>query len=443
MTEAAATPAFRRDVSLLGVVALCVGNMVGTSIYTLPAAMASKAGPAGLLAWALTAAGYAFVAIVYAALGARMPQTGGPYIFAREAFGDFGGFIVVWSYWISALIGNAAIVTSAIAYATGFSTAFGASPLMQFAVAQLLVWGLCWLNIRGVRFGTRLQIVLMFLTIIPLLIVSVMALGEFDVQRLQPFAPQGYGAIAAAAALVVWAYSGVESGTVPAEEIQDGGRTIKRGTIIGYVVATIIFLSSALAVAGALPNGEIAVSNRPIALAAERTAGTAAGVIIGATAIVAALATLNGWILMAGRIPVTAADDGLLPRGLARLHPRYGTPHIALVVAAAVPSALLLMYFSRSLLQVFEFIVLLAVLTTLVPHLFAMCAEFYLVRKHPERFTDGDRRRAYVVAPLAFAFLLFALYGAGGDVAMWGVITLLLGLPVYAWMRTDSVGASS
>lgn len=431
---------FRREVTLLGVVALCVGNMVGTAIYTLPAALAAKAGPVGLLAWLLTAAGYGLVAVVYSALGARYPRTGGPYVFAREAFGDFAGFLVVWSYWVSALIGNAAIVTSAIAYATGFNAAFAASPLAQFATAQAILWGLCALNIRGIRESSRLQIGIMFLTILPLLGVSVVALGQFDVTRLEPFAPQGYGAIAAGAALVVWAYSGVESATVPAEELQGGGETVRRGTMIGYLVATVIFLVSALAVAGVLPNGEVAVSNRPIALAAERTIGSSAGAIIGATAIVAAIGTLNGWILMAGRIPVAAAQDGLFPRQLARLHPRYGTPWVALVAATSVASVLLLLYFTRSLLQVFEFIVLLAVLTTLIPHLFAMAAELLLVRRDPDRFTVADRRRAHVVAPLAFAFVLFTLYGAGGDVALWGVITLMLGLPVYAVLRTAEGG---
>src|ERR1044071_2662184 len=102
---------FVRGMSLLGAVALVVGNMVGTSMYTLPASLASEVGPLGIVAWLLTAVGYLGVAIVYADLGRRHPRTGGPYVFAREAFGDFAGFISVWLYWISLVIGNAGIVT--------------------------------------------------------------------------------------------------------------------------------------------------------------------------------------------------------------------------------------------------------------------------------------------------------------------------------------------
>ncbi|MGI9077872.1 MAG: APC family permease, partial [Gemmatimonadaceae bacterium] len=100
-----------RGLSLLGAVALIVGNMVGTSLYTLPASVAKAAGPFGIVAWLFTAAGYLFVALVYASLGTRYPRTGGPYVYAREAFGEFAGCQTVWAYWFSAVIGNAAMVT--------------------------------------------------------------------------------------------------------------------------------------------------------------------------------------------------------------------------------------------------------------------------------------------------------------------------------------------
>src|SRR5215467_7511420 len=111
---AAPRPTFARAIGLLGAVALVVGNMVGTSTYTLPAPLAKAVGPAGTLSWLVCAAGYLFVAVVYASLGARYPRTSGPYVYARLAFGDFAGFQSVWSYWFSCVVGNAAIVTSVV-----------------------------------------------------------------------------------------------------------------------------------------------------------------------------------------------------------------------------------------------------------------------------------------------------------------------------------------
>src|SRR3954468_11212390 len=152
---------FVRGVSLLGAVALVVGNMVGTSIYTLPASLAAAVGPVGIIAWILTALGWVGVALVYANLGARYPRTGGPYVFAREAFGDFAGFLSVWLYWISALIGNAGIVTGVVAYAEGFLPALSTQPLLRFGVAQLLLWSFCAINVIGVKHSSRLQIAIM------------------------------------------------------------------------------------------------------------------------------------------------------------------------------------------------------------------------------------------------------------------------------------------
>jgi len=425
-----------RGLSLLGAVALIVGNMVGTSLYTLPASVAKAAGPFGIVAWLFTAVGYFFVALVYASLGTRYPRTGGPYVYAREAFGEFAGFQTVWAYWFSAVIGNAAIVTGVIGYAAGFSPTLGESVWLQFGLAQALIWGLCLVNVIGVKQSSRLQIAIMFLNFVPLIVLMLLTLPSFDSANLTPFAPKGFGSLAAGAALVVWAYSGIESATVPAEEVQRPERTIRRGTMLGYALGTTVFILSAVAVAGVLPNDVIAASPRPVALAVERAVGPVAGMVIGITAMIAGAGTLNGWILMAGRIPLAAAQDGIFFRGLARIHPRFGTPHVGLITGTAVASVMLLMYFVKTLLGVFEFIVLLSVLTTLLPHLFAAASELMLARRDPERYTPKERRRAHIVAPIAFVFVLYTMYGVGAEVVLWGFLVILSGTPLYVWFAT-------
>lgn len=425
-----------RGLSLLGTVALVVGNMVGTSIYTLPASLAKVTGPYGLVAWAFVAAGYLFVALVYARLGTRFPRTGGPYVYARAAFGDFTGFVTVWSYWVSTIIGNAAIVTGAVGYVTGFSTLLEGSPLLRFLLALALVWGFCLLNVIGVRQSSRVQTTVMFLNLVPLVLVAIASLAYFDPANLHPFMPNGAGSIAGGAALVVWAYSGIESATVPAEEVQAPERTIRRGTMIGYWVGTGVFLLTALAVAGSLPNAAVAGSARPIALAAERALGPWAGAVVGLAAIAAALGTLNGWILMSGRIPLSAAEDGLFFRPLAAIHPRFRTPAVGLVVGAVVTSAMLTLYFSQTLLDVFGFIVLLAVLTTLLPHLLATAAEFALAGHAP------GATAARLVAAVAFVFVLYTMYGVGWSVIGWGTLLVLGGVPLYPLLRRKSAAIS-
>ncbi len=397
--------------------------------------MAGAAGPLALAAWGVTAVGYFFIARTYSRLGARWPKTGGPYVYVREAFGDFAAFQTVWSYWLSATIGNAAIVTAVIGYATGFSDALRASPMQQFVLAQALLWGLCLLNIVGVGHSARLQIMLMIVTVVPLLLGSLLALPQVRIENFSPFAPNGWRALAPACALVVWAYSGVESATVPADEVQEGGATIGRGTMLGYWLATAVFLLTALMVIGTVPTGELAASPRPIALAMERTVGPWAALVIGVAALGSNVATLNGWVLMAGRIPVTAAQDGLFFPPLGRLHPRFATPHVAMIVGTMIPSVLLLLYFSQSLLSVFRFVALLAILTTLLPHLYACAAELLLARRHPEQYDTAMVPRVTVEASLGFLFVLWTMYGVGPDSSMWGFLAIMAGTPLYVWLR--------
>lgn len=424
------SPSFVRGLTLLGAVALVVCNMVGTSIYTLPANLAGEVGPLGILAWVITAAGYLFVALVYARLGTRFARTGGPYVFAREAFGDFAGFLVVWSYWLSATIGNAAIAFGIVGYVAGLSTLLE-SPFAQFLCAQAILWSLCALNVVGVRHSARLQIGVLFLNLVPLVLVAVLALFAFEPRHLEPFAPQGWNVLPLGVSLVVWAYSGVESATVPAEEVVRPERTIARGTLVGYALGTLVFLLVALAVAGAVPNEVLAASPRPIALAAEAAVGPWAGHAITFAAIVAGLGTLNGWILMSGRIPVSAAKDGLFFETLARVHPRFHTPAVALVVGTLIASALLFFVLDRSLLRSFDFVVRLAVLTTLLPHLLTAAADMLLVLRARRETGRTERHRAIATAVVAFVFVLFTIYGIGSEAVLWGFLAILAGIPLY------------
>jgi APA family basic amino acid/polyamine antiporter len=410
--------------------------MVGTSAYTLPALLARETGPLGVLAWVVTAAGYLFVALVYASLGTRYPETGGPYVFAREAFGEFGGFQSVWAYWFSAVVGNAAIVTGVVGYVEGFSSALANSETLRFFLAQSLLWGLCVVNVLGIRVSARLQIAVLFLNVVPLLLFSLVALFYFDATNLTPFAPRGWGSLVTGVALIVWAYSGIESATVPAEEVRGSSGTIRRATLLGYAVGTAAFLLGATAVAGVVPNAELATSARPIALAAERTIGSWAATIIAFAAIIAGLGTLNGWILMAGRIPVSAARDGIFFSGLARLHPRFGTPHVSLIAATVIGSLSLGLYFTDTTLGVFDTIVQLSVLTTLLPHLYTAAAEWMLRRRGETNPQSYSRWTSQLVAAIAFAFVLWSMYGIGPAITRWAFLVILAGIPLYIWFKT-------
>jgi APA family basic amino acid/polyamine antiporter len=437
---AAAPPrrALVRDLTLFGTVALVAGNMLGTSLYTLPASVASVAGPIGIVSWVITAAGFLLLALLYAQLGPRYPRTGGPYVFAREAFGEYAGFQTVWMYWLSAVVGNAAIVTGAVGYAVTFSPTLAESRLLQFVLAQSVLWILCAVNILGVKQSARVQKSIILINIVPLVLLS-LALFKFNPANFHPFTPKGtWTPVAAGSALMVWAYAGIESATVPAEEMQAPQRTIRLGTLIGYGLATLIFLLSAIAVIGALPNDVIASSPRPLELAVRETLGAWPAVAVSIAAVGASIGVLNGWILMAGRIPFSAAQDGLFFSAFARIHPRFGTPYVALIVGCAISSIMLTLYFipGSTLLSVFNFTVLLANLGTLFPYLYNSAAALMLARRDRERFTVREQSRTSILALACFAFLMWTTWGVGAQIVFWGFLVLLMGTPLYIWFKT-------
>jgi APA family basic amino acid/polyamine antiporter len=424
--------ALRPGLSLLGVVALIVGNMVGTSIYTLPANLSAAAGPVSIAAWALTGLGYWFVALVYARMGTLFPRTGGPYVYARAAFGDYAGFLAVWAYWFSATVGNAAIALGVVGYLKQLVPGALGLPGIDCWLALALLWILTLLNVLGVKWGARLSIGILFLNVLPLLAITLLCAPSVQAANFAPFAPEGWSALPAAAALVVWAYCGIESAAVPAEEVLDPGRTIRRGTLAGYALGTLVFLGTAVVIVGVLPRAELSHSEEPMALMAGRSLGSGGAWAIRCAAILAGVGTLNGWILMAGRIPVSAAEDGLFFRSLARVNPRFGTPAVALVVGSLVASAVLLANLSHSLLATFQFVVALTVLCSLVAHLLAAAAQFALARDEP---------RARIVALCACAAIAFFIAGCGAQVGLWGLAVILAGTPLYFGLKRARLSA--
>jgi APA family basic amino acid/polyamine antiporter len=176
-----------------------------------------------------------------------------------------------------------------------------------------------------------------------------------------------------------------------------------------------------------VPAAALGTSTAPYADAARTAAGDWAwrGVALGAA--ISCFGTLNGWILVLGQLPLAVANDGLFPRVFARLSTR-GTPAAAMAIGGALITILVWLNYTRGLVELFTFLILLATLSTLIPYAFAALAVFML----PDR--SAVRPLAAVAkagAALAFAFSLWAMAGAGTEAIYWGFLLLMAGLPVY------------
>jgi APA family basic amino acid/polyamine antiporter len=412
--------------------ALVVGNMIGSGVFLLPASLGPY-GAVSMVGWLFSSAGAMLLALTFAWLARDLPRAGGPYAWTRATFGDFPAFLVAWGYWISICAGNAAIAVAMVSY-VGFHTIIGAAgPGVGAAVAVGSVWVLTWVNARGVRTAGGVQVATTVLKLVPLVAVGTFGLVFAEWENFTPFNPSGrstFGAVSATAALTLWAFLGLESATIPADEVERADWTIPRATLLGTAIAAVVYVLGTVAVMGVLSPAAVATSTAPFADAAERMWGHWASHAVALGAAVSCFGALNGWILLQGQVPLATAADGLFPTVFGRRSSR-GTPTAALVLSSVLVTLIVAANYTKGLVGAFTFIILLATLTTLIPYAFSSMA--LVVSDLRQRRAPPARR--VTVALLAFAFSVWAIVGSGAQTVMWGCVLLLLGVPVYAGMR--------
>ncbi len=425
-----------RGLGLWMCTALVIGNMVGSGIFLLPASLA-RFGGISILGWLFTASGAILLALVFARLARMVPGAGGPYAYSRAGFGDFAGFLIAWGYWISTIAGNAAIAVAFIGYLGFFWPAVARSPLLGAVVATTAIWLLVLVNAAGVRKAGSVAVVTTVLKLLPLLAVGVVGLFFLSLDSFRPFNASGGSAgsaITACAALTLWAFLGLESSTIPADDVQRPRVTIPRATILGTGLTAAVYILGTVAVMGLIPLAELGQSTAPFADAAQAMFGGWAGYLIAGGAVISTFGALNGWTLILGQVPAAAARDGLFPAIFARPS-RAGTPAAGMVISSVLVTILMLMNFSRGLVAMFTFIILLATLCTLIPYAFCAMAELMVFVKQREQFRGERLAGATVIAALAFVYSLWAIAGSGQESVYWGLMLLLAGIPFYVWLR--------
>jgi basic amino acid/polyamine antiporter, APA family len=426
-------PASPRPLTFWMAVALVMGNMIGSGIFLLPASLASFGG-VSIIGWLVSAGGALLLAMVFARLARLDPAAGGPYAFTRRAFGDLPGFLVAWGYWISVWTGMAALAVALVGYLTAFVPHLATARIQAACVAVAAVWVLVGINVVGVRAAGWVQLVTTLLKLLPLALVGIGGLLYFDPSRFT-VGDVGLRALSssvpAAAALTLWAFLGLESATIPADSIQNPEVTIPRATIVGTTLTAAIYIVSTAGVMSVLSAAALSSSTAPYADAAGAVAGNWASRAVAAGAAISCFGALNGWILVSGQLPRAVARDGLFPRIFARTS-ASGTPVAAMVIGGILASVTVGLNYTRDLVQLFTFLILLATLNTLTPYAFSAMAVFLL----PDR--AGVRpltTAAKAGAALAFAFSLWAMAGAGAETVYWGFLLLIAGLPVYVFLR--------
>jgi APA family basic amino acid/polyamine antiporter len=315
-----------------------VNCTIGAGIFVLPAAVAAGLGAAAPVAYVACAALMTLIVLCFAAAGSRVSLTGGLYAYIEVAFGGFAGFAGGVFYWSTACFSVASVAT-AFAGSLGVIWAPLGGGAARAAVLAALFGGLAFVNVRGVKPGIRLVEGITIAKLAPLLLLVAVGVWSLNPQFLK-FSMPSIGAVGQASILLIFAFEGIEVALMPIGEVKDPARTVPRSILGALALTTIIYLAIQ-SVAQGLLGPELSVyADAPLAEAARRLLGPFGKALVLAGATVSMFGYVSGDMLGTPRALFALGRDGALPSALARVHPRYRTPAVAIVIYGAIVAVL-------------------------------------------------------------------------------------------------------
>ena len=385
-----------RDVVLMNIVAVVGMRWI---------ARGARAGPPAITLWILAwIAFFIPLALAVSALARKYPEQGGVYAWVRRAFGPGHGFICGWCLWVNNLFYFPSLLLFGAANFAAIGGAgwerMGASRWYSVLFVLAGIWIAAGINIVGLRWGKWLQNAGSLGVWIPaglLIGCGALALSRFG--SATPFTADAMiprGDVLETVALwsaMCFAFSGFEITSLIGQEIEKPERTIPRGIFIAGAVTTIVYIAGSMSVLVAVPMSslnEMSGITDAVQMVAGRVGLTGLGVLTGALLALNALAGTASWTAGAARVPFAAGVDSAMPRGFARLHPRYRTPHVALIVQSLAASAIFLasVFFSvagrtTSIQEAYDILVNLTILIYFLPYLYLFAAQLRLLPEAP------------------------------------------------------------
>src|SRR5215467_220798 len=426
--------------------ALIIGSIIGVGIFNLPTSLAAY-GPITLISMALTTVGALALAMLFAALSRRLPADGGPYAYARVAFGNGLGFANAWSYWITAWAGNAAIAVGWVLYVEHFINK-GQNKLFSILLVLVGLWLPAAVNLSGVKNIGSVQVITTIIKFAVLAFISIVGLFFISKANFTPWNVSGESAINAIGggmAIALFSYLGVETASVAAGKVRDPDRNVPRATILGTLACAVVYMLSLTAIFGILPNKTLQNSTAPFSDAANvMFGGTWVGNLFAIAVIISGFGALNGWTMICAEMPLAAANDGLFPDQFKRMS-RSGVPAFGIVSSTVLASiAIIINYIGSGGATVFTTLVLMSGITAAIPYAFSALAQLKWRWIDHQEMQTPRFWRDMIVAVLALVFsILFIIYSRNTGHSFWvywapfflAAVAMVLGIPVYLAQR--------
>ena len=443
-------PELARDLGVSHATAVVVGTIIGSGVFLVPAEMMQAVGSARLvyLAWVVGGVLSFFGALTYAELGAMKPQAGGEYVYVRDAYGPLAGFLYGWTWFVIAKPASIATVT------TGLVRILETFPAFAFFANNAITWPLAitcgqlvailatllisLLNYLGIKKAGEFQLVFTLLKVA--IILGIVAIGfSYSAGSWGNFAGSYSGAkgglagFMAALVAALWAYDGWNDLNMVAGEVRQPERNLPIALIAGVATVGALYIMVNAAVQFVLPASAIAASPRPASQAIGLVLGSVGAGIVSVGMAVSMLVTLNGTVMSGARVPFAMARDRYFFSSLAKVHPRFHTPSISIVVQAIL--SILLLLLGGSFRQLFS----LAIFSEWLFYMIAGSTVFVFRWREPD-LPRPYRVWGYPVVPVLFvlasAVLLYSTFTDNLRNSAWGCAAILAGVPVfYAFAR--------
>ena len=424
------------------VVGIVIGTMIGSGIFIVPSAMAQtlQSPVLMLLVWVVGGVLSFFGALALSELGAAYPHAGGMYIYLREAYGPLIAFLFGWTLFL--VIDAGSMATLAVAFSSKYLLQFvDLSPWAIKAVAVLLIAVLAVVNYLGVRWGALVQNLFTIIktAAIIILVGTVFIFAKGSIQNFtvgSGGAVQGgfIGTFGVALVAALWAFKGWEVSTFSAGEVKNPERNLPLGIFAGTAAVILLYLAANLAYLYVFPVGEIAQSTRIASDAMNAAVGTAGATFIAIAILFSITGACNGHLMTGPRVYFAMSRDGVFFRSVARVHPKFLTPHVSIIAVTVWASILCV---SGTFEQLFTYVVFgLWIFFGLT-----VTAVFILRRKRPD-LSRPYRTWGYPVTPALFVLAALAISVNSLINTFWnsfaGLAIMALGLPAYFFWRRAS-----
>ena len=427
-----------RAIGRWGLAAVATNSVIGSGIFGLPGPLAGHLGKFGTLAVVLTGLGMGLIVVCLAETASHFTASGGPYLYARAAFGRYVGIQTGWLFWLMRITAPAANGNLFVIYLSEFWP-HAKDPLPRFVILTVLIWGLAWINVRGVRQGAQISSIFIVAKLVTLFLVVIAGTAYLLAHSAGPAAASnavaspGLSAWLKSALLLAFAYGGFESSLALAGEATDPQRD--PGFAICVAVGGCIALFALLQWVAFGTVANLAHSQRPLTDAARVSLGWIGAVAVTIGALVATFGNLTANMLAVPRITFALAEQGDFPAFLGAIHPRFRTPYLSILAFA-------FLNWLFTLVGSFTWNVLLSAIARLLVYGVCCAALPVLRRKMPPN--NGFRLPAgpaFACAAILFCMLLFTQVNFGGALVLLAV--LLIGTCNWLVVRVKPVPEQS